>query len=311
MLALKKVLANNLTVFRREVRLMGNKFEIGIVGNDPVWAGERINSAITEINRVEKLLSTFSEDSEINAINRNAGIKPVKVSAEIFRLIDRSMQISELTYGAFDITYYSGDKNTISNDADTAVASYTINAVNYKDVLLDTKLTTVFLKEKGMRIGFAAISKGYAADRAKYILQTEGVSNGVINAGGDLLTWGRQPDMEPWTVAAADPTQLTQPFADLDISDMAIATSVNAEKYASINDKKLNAPKAKNGFTLSEINSVTILSPTAEFADAMATPVMTIGVNAGIYLINQLNQIGCVIIDDHNRIYPSKGINIA
>jgi thiamine biosynthesis lipoprotein len=308
MLALKKVLANNLTVFRREVRLMGNKFEISVVGNDPNWADEKINSAIAEISRVEKLLSAFSEDSEINTINRNAGIKPVKVSAEIFRLIDRSLQISELTYGAFDITYYSA-YNTPDSHGDTAVASYTI--VNYKDVVLDAKATTVFLKEKGMRIGFGANSKGYAADRAKYILQLDGVSNGVINAGGDLLTWGLQPDMEPWTVATADPRQQAQPFADLDISNMAVATSVNTEKYATISDKRLNTVNAKNGFVLSEINSVSILSPTAEFADAMATPVMAIGVNAGIYLINQLNQVGCLIIDDHNRIYSSKGINIA
>jgi thiamine biosynthesis lipoprotein len=308
MLALKKVLANNLTVFRREVRLMGNKFEISVVGNDLNWADEKINSAIAEISRVEKLLSAFSEDSEINTINRNAGIKPVKVSAEIFRLIDRSLQISELTYGAFDITYYSA-YNTPDNHGDTAVASYTI--VNYKDVVLDAKATTVFLKEKGMRIGFGANSKGYAADRAKYILQLDGVSNGVINAGGDLLTWGLQPDMEPWTVATADPRQQAQPFADLDISNMAVATSVNTEKYATISDKRLNTVNAKNGFVLSEINSVSILSPTAEFADAMATPVMAIGVNAGIYLINQLNQVGCLIIDDHNRIYSSKGINIA
>lgn len=289
-------------IHRREVRLMGSKFEISVVGNDPVWAGERINSAITEINRVEKLLSTFSEDSEVNAINRNAGIKPVKVSAEIFKLIDRSLQISELTYGDFDITYYSADKNA---------ANKIHTVVNYNDVLLDAKATTVFLKEKGMRIGFAANSKGYAADRAKYILQIEGVSNGVINAGGDLLTWGLQPDMQPWTVATADPRQQTQPFAHLDISNMAIATSVNADKYATINDKKLSVIKSKNGFTVSEIKSASIISPTAEFADAMATPVITIGVNAGIYLINQLNQIGCVIIDDHNRVYPSKGISIA
>jgi thiamine biosynthesis lipoprotein len=307
MLALKKVLANNLTIYRREMRLMGNKFEISVVGNDPVWAGERINSAIAEINRVEKLLSTFSEDSEVNTINRNAGKKPVKVSAEIYKLIDRSLQISELTYGAFDITYYSADKTDDHND--TAVATYT--TVNYKDVVLDATATTVFLKEKGMRIGFGANSRGYAADRAKYILQLEGVSNGVINAGGDLLTWGLQPDMEPWTVATADPRQQAQPFADMDITNMAVATSVNVEKYATITDKKLSTGKAKNGFTVSEIKSVSIISPTAEFADAMATPVMTIGVNAGIYLINQLNQIGCVIIDDHSRVYPSKGITIA
>jgi thiamine biosynthesis lipoprotein len=307
MLALKKVLANNLTIHRREVRLMGNKFEISVVGNDPVWAGERINSAITEINRVEKLLSTFSEESEINTINRNAGLKPVKVSAEIFKLIDRSLQISELTHGAFDITYVTNDQN--ADHDDTMVATYT--TINYKDVVLDAKATTVFLKEHGMRIGFGASSKGYAADRAKYILQFEGVSHGVINAGGDLLTWGLQPDMEPWTVASADPRQQGQPFADLDISNMAVATSVNAEKYATINDKKLSTGKSANGFAVSEIKSVSIISPTAEFADAMATPVMTIGINAGIYLINQLNQIGCVIIDDHSRVYPSKGINIA
>ncbi|MES2378920.1 MAG: FAD:protein FMN transferase [Bacteroidota bacterium] len=307
MLALKKVLANNSTIYRREVRLMGNKFEISVVGTDPVWAGERINSAISEINRVEKLLSTFSEDSEVNTINRNAGIKPVKVSAEIFKLIARSIQISELTYGAFDITYYNNDKAAQDNDA--AVTTYT--KINYKNVVVDATATTVFLKEEGMRVGFGANSKGYAADRAKYILQLEGVSHGVINAGGDLLTWGLTPDMEPWTVATADPRQKSQPFADLDITNMAIATSVNADRYATITDKKLTSGKAKNGFTVSDIKSVSILSPTAEFADAMATPVMTIGVNAGIYLINQLNQIGCVIIDDQNRVYPSKGINIA
>lgn len=305
MLALKKVLANNSIIYRREVRLMGNKFEISVVGTDPVWAGERINSAISEINRVEKLLSTFSEDSEVNTINRNAGIKPVKVSAEIFKLIARSLQISELTYGAFDITYYTNDKE---QDNDTPVITCT--KVNYKDVVLDAAATTVFLKEEGMRVGFGANSKGYAADRAKYILQLEGVSHGVINAGGDLLTWGLQPDMEPWTVATADPRQKTQPFANLDISNMAVATSVNAEQYATINDKKLGTGKALNGFPVSEIKSVSILSPTAEFADAMATPVMTIGINAGVYLINKLNQIGCVIIDDQNRVYPSKGISL-
>lgn len=315
MLALKEILANNLTIYRREVRLIGNQFEISVVGDDQHWAYGRIDSAIAEINRVEKLLSTFGDDSTINAINRNAGIKPVKVNAEIFRLIDRSLKISELTHGAFDITYYSADKLFVDHNnpagATTTIAPFAVNTtVNYKAVVLDAKATTVFLKEKGMRIGFGAISKGYAADRAKYLLQIEGVSSGVINAGGDLLTWGLQPDMEPWTVVAADPRQEKQAYADLDISDMAVATSVNADKYAMINSKKSNAISTKKEFTVSEIKSVSILSPTAEFADAMATPVMAIGINAGLYLINQLNQIGCLIIDDHSRIYTSKDIHI-
>jgi len=316
MLAVKKTTTSNLTLFRRTVRLMGDKFEISVVGNDSIWADERIDAAVNEINRVEKLLSSFIEDSIINQINRNAGIEPVKVSAEVFNLVNRALQISELTDGAFDITYYSNDKNlgdtdTALNSRNTSTTLYAVSYASYKNVVLDAKATTVFLQERDMRIGFGAINKGYAADRAKYILQMDGVSNGVINAGGDLLTWGLQPNFEPWTIATADPAQDIQPFANVDISNMAIATSVNSEKYATINTKRSATIKPKNGFVVSEIKSVSVLSPSAEFADAMASPVMTIGINSGLYLINQLNQMGCVIIDDHNRVYTSKDIHIA
>jgi thiamine biosynthesis lipoprotein len=315
MLALKKEVTNNSNIYRREVRLIGNQFEISVVGDDQLWANERIDSAIAEISRVEKLLSTFGDDSSVNAINRNAGIKPVKVNGEIFRLIDRSLKISELTHGAFDITYYTADKLFVDHNtpaaATTTIAPFAVNTtVNYKAVTLDAKANTVFLKEKGMRIGFAALSKGYAADRAKYVLQFEGVSNGVINAGGDLLTWGLQPDMEPWTVGSADQRREKLPYADLNITDMAMATSFNADKYALIN-QKTNAISTRKGFAISEIKSVSILTPTAEFAGAMATPVMEMGINAGVYLINQLNQIGCFIVDDSNRIYTSKDIHLA
>lgn len=302
-----KTLRSNLDIFRRAIWLMGNQFEISVVANDALWAEDRIAAAINEINRVEKLLSTFSDNSKVNEINRNAGIKPVKVDAEIFRLIDRSLQISALTHGSFDITYFSAE---ILNAASTDTQVLT-TCSNYKNVILDAVAMTVFLKEKGMRIGFAANSKGYAADRAKYILQTEGVSSGVINAGGDLLTWGTQPNNEPWTVASADPDQSDQPFAGLDISNMCIASSVNTEKHAIVSNKQyFNVLNLKKGFKVSEISSVSVLSPSAELSDAMANPLMTIGVNAGIYLINKLNQIACVIIDDHNRVYTSKGINI-
>ena len=301
-----KTYNNDLNIFRRTLRLMGNRFEISVVGNDPVWADSCIDAAVAEISRVEKLLSAFNDDSQINEINRNAGVKPVKINAEIYRLIDRSLRISELTQGTFDITYNAADKKIDVQKIERSSVKYT----NYKKVLLDDNNTTVFLKEKGMRIGFGAISKGYAADRAKYVLQLMGVGSGVINAGGDLLTWGLQPDNEPWTIATADPDQEAQPFSNINISNMAVATSGNFEKNVTISNKEyLNNVDTKKGFPVSVLKSVSIVSPTAELSDAMATPVMSMGVNAGLYLINQLQQLACVIIDDHNRVYTSKEVN--
>ena len=305
MLAIKTY-NNDLNIFRRTMRLMGNRFEISVVGNDPVWADNCIDTAVAEISRVEKLLSAFNDDSLINEINRNAGIKPVKVNAEIYRLIERSLKISELTQGTFDITYNAADKNVDVQKIERDSIRFT----NYKQVLINEKNVTVFLKEKGMRIGFGAMSKGYAADRAKYILQISGVGSGVINAGGDLLAWGLQPDNEPWTIASADPDQQLQPFSNINISNMAVATSGNFEKNVTISNKKyLNTVDTKKGFPVNVLKSVSIVSPTAELSDAMATPVMSMGVNAGLYLINQLQQLACVIIDDHNRVYTSKEVN--
>ncbi len=306
MLAVKEISGNNLSVFRHEIRLMGTEFEIGVVGDNHAWANERINSAITEINRIEKLLSAFGDDSEVKAINRNAGVQPVKISGEIFKLIDRALKISELTYGAFDITYYSADKIFIDSNNNTPVNTipYSVIKTNYKGVAIDVQNCTVFLKEKGMRISLAALTKGYAADRAKYLMQLEGVSSGVINAGGDILTWGCQPDFEPWTVATAYPVYNDCLLANVDISNMALATSVNKEKPTGKSD-------LKSGFVVSAIENIHVLSPSAEFAGALTSPLMAMGINAGLYLVNRLNQVGCVITDDQNRVYTSKDVKTA
>ncbi|GGH11755.1 FAD:protein FMN transferase [Mucilaginibacter phyllosphaerae] len=308
-------LSGSSTIFNRETRLLGNRFGISIVANDAVWALARINSAFNEITRVEKLLSAFPEDSALNNINRNAGIKPVRVDAEIFRLVDRALQISALTYGTFDITYAAANNNATDDSANGPVTVIKkirkkISLTNYTNVVLDFNAQTVFLKNKGMRIGFGAISRGYAADRAKYILQMEGVSSGVINAGGDLLTWGLQPDNTPWTIASADPAQANQPYAGINISNMAVATSYNSEAEPSLNKKVNSDIDPENGFPVSKIKSVSIITPGAELADAMASPVIAMGINAGLYLINKLNQMACIIIDDHARVYTSKDISV-
>jgi thiamine biosynthesis lipoprotein len=304
-------------VHKQVLKLMGNRFEISVVADDAEWAQQRIEMAIAEIRRIEKLLTTFSDDSQTNQINKNAGIAPVKVDQEVFDLIARSLKISELTQGAFDITYGSIDKSLWNFDLnmkalpDAATAQASVKLINYKNVILNRQNITVFLKEAGMRIGFGGIGKGYAADKAKAVLQANGVKSGIVNAAGDLVTWGAQPGGKPWTIAIADPDQETTPFSTLNISNMAIATSGNYAKYVIIGGKKYSHTiDPKTGLPVSGIKSVSIISPSAEFADAMATPVTVMGAYVGLDLINQLQNVACVIITDDSKVYTSKNINI-
>jgi thiamine biosynthesis lipoprotein len=302
---------------RRVLKLMGNRFEISVVTDDEEWAAHRIEEAVEEIRRIEKLLTTFDESSQTNLINHNAGIAPVKVDREVFEIIQRSKRISDLTQGAFDITYGSIDKRLWNFDKnmtvlpDTTTAKRLVRLINYHNVILNEKKSTVFLKEKGMRIGFGGIGKGYAAEKAKMILQKNGVGSGIVNAAGDLVTWGLQPDGKPWTIGIADPNAAKHPFSYLNITDMAVATSGNYEKFVMIGGKKYSHTiDPKTGLPVNGIKSVTVICPNAEIADAMATPVMIMGINVGLDMINQIKGIGCIIIDDDDKIYTSKNINL-
>lgn len=145
---------------------MGNNFTITVVAENEKLGNENIDLAIEEIRRIEKLLTTYKADSQTNFINDNAGIMPVKVDMEVFNLIERSIGISKITQGAFDISYGSIDKSlwnfdksmTKLPDAETALKM--VHLIDYQNILLDRENTTVFLKEKGMRIGFGGIGKG-------------------------------------------------------------------------------------------------------------------------------------------------------
>ena len=162
-----------------------------------------------------------------------------------------------------------------------------------------------------MRIGFGGIGKGYAAEKAKQLLKQKGVLAGIINASGDLATWGYQPNGKPWTIGIADPDKSEHPFSALNITDMAIATSGNYEKFAVINGKKYSHTiDPKTGLPVSGIKSVSIISPNAELADALATPVTVMGIKAGLHMVNQLPLVSCIIIDDDNRLYTSYNVKI-
>jgi FAD:protein FMN transferase len=299
------------------MKLMGNHFELSVVDMDQERAFQWIDAGVQEIQRTEKLLTTFDEDSETNLINRNAGIAPVRVSRETFNLIQRSARISGITQGAFDISYGSVDKRLWNFDQqmqrlpDKEAARERVGLINYRNIFLDAASDTVFLKEKGMRIGFGGIGKGYAAERAKSVMQEMGAESGVVNASGDLAAWGFQPDGRPWTIGISNPDAPEKLIGFLNVKDMALATSGNYEKYVWIDGKRYSHTiDPRTGLPVTGVKSVTIICPNAEIADAMATPVMIMGVKAGMDMIRQINNLEAIIIDDDNKVYKSDHLRL-
>lgn len=299
-------------VQRTEI-LMGNRFDIGVVSSVKEQAEQAIEKSIAEIKRIEALLTTFKDDSQTNQINQNAGIKPVKVDKEVYALIERAGRISELTQGAFDLSYGSLDKSLWNFDqkmtqlpsAEQALKA--VGLIDYRNIVLEEG--TVFLREKGMRIGFGGMGKGYAADRAKQILQAEGFENGVVNASGDMNAWGVREDGQSWKVGISNPDSPQEIMAEFDLQNAAVATSGNYEKFVWIDGVKYSHTiHPKTGFPISGIKSVTVFAPFAELADALTTPIAVMGVEVGLDLINQLTGVACLMISDENVIYSSDSI---
>jgi thiamine biosynthesis lipoprotein len=304
-------------IWKKSARLMGNHFEISLVAEEEELANEWIQQGFNHINEIEYLLTTYSETSDLYRINTAAGIEPVVVQKETFDIIERSLQISALTQGAFDISYGSVDKRLWNFDIhqnelpDPETAKKMVRLINYRNILLDKAAKTVMLKEKGMRIGLGGIGKGYAAEKTRQYLKSLGATAGIVNASGDLTTWGNQPNGKPWTIGIADPNNASSIFSYLEVSDMAVATSGNYEKFIWVNGRKYSHTiNPKTGLPITGIKSVTILTPNAELADALTTPIAIMGIEAGLHLINQLHQVEAIIIDDDDRVYLSKQIEL-
>tara|TARA_B100000949_G_scaffold233893_1_gene251445 strand:- start:1434 stop:2051 length:618 start_codon:yes stop_codon:yes gene_type:complete len=184
-----------LVTVHKAMELMGSRFDITVVASSEEIGSINIDEASAEIKRIEKLISSWDVESETSLINLNAGLKPVKVSDELFSLIERSIQISELSDGAFDISYASLDNiwkfdGSIKEMPSEIEVKNSIAKVGYRNIVLNEVDQTVFLSKKGMKISFGAIGKGYAADKAKELLISKQVVGGIINAAGDLTTWG-------------------------------------------------------------------------------------------------------------------------
>lgn len=299
---------------KKALKLMGSRFEITVVTPSEELGYINIEEAIAEITRIERMISSWDKNSETYLINQNAGIKPIKVSRELFNLIERCKQVSELTDGAFDISYASMDKiwkfdGSMTKMPTPEAIKKSVEKVGFTKIILDKDHETVFLKEKGMKISFGAIGKGYAADKAKEFLISKQVAGGIIDAAGDLSTWGTDVTGKKWIVGIVNPLAKNKVVSWLPVVESSVATSGNYEKFVNFNGKRYShIIDPRTGYPSTGIRQVSIFAKNAEICDALATAVFIMGKEAGLFLINQLDGIEVILFDNFNKVHKSDGI---
>lgn len=301
---------------KRVVKLMGSRFDLTVVAADEQKAQAYIDTAIVEITRIENVISEWIPTTEVSEVNRNAGIKPVKVSKELFELTKRALHFSKISDGAFDISFAAADKiwkfdgSMKTMPAPEAVAA-SVKKIGYRNIILDKKNQTVFLQLPGMKIGFGSIGKGYAADKAKQLLVSKGVAAGIMNASGDMNTWGLQPDGEPWTIGITNPLDPQNVFAVFPLHNSAVVTSGTYEKYVVLDGKRYaHIIDPRTGYPASGVSSVTVFATGAEMANGLSTAVVVLGVERGLELLNQVKFVSGVIVDDTGKIFHTNNIDL-
>jgi FAD:protein FMN transferase len=291
--------------------IMGTRCSVELWSEDRAKGEAAIASVFADMHRIDRLMSTWKEDTEISLVNREAGKHPVKVSQELFQLLQVSVEYSELSHGAFDITYASVGylydfKKGVHPDSKAIDAA--LPGINYRHMKLDPQATTVFFTRPGMRIDLGGIAKGYSVDRGIEILQKQGITRAMVNAGGDTRIIGDRFG-KPWVVGVRDPDHEGKVFLRLPLTDAAFSTSGDYERYFDEDGKRFHhIIDPKTGDSARKCRSVTVISGTATRTDGLTKSVFIMGPEEGIKFINTLPDVDAVAVAPDGKVYYSKGL---
>ncbi len=291
---------------------MGTVIEITLIADDEEKANKAALQALQEIKRIETLMSPWLDSSDVTRINRSAGKERVKISPETFEVIQKAQEISELSEGGFDITigpltelWRRAREKKIPPSIEEVKEK--LGLVNFKNIEVDQE-GKVFLKKKDMAVDLGGIAKGYAVDRAFKLLKSLGYINLIVNAGGDLRVGGLKNN-QPWSIGIQNPRESQKILARISVSDMAVTTSGDYEKYFIYQGKRYHHIfNPKDGFPIEGCQSVTIVTKDCITADALATAVFVLGAEKGYPLCQKLEGVVCLIVDKEGKIIFSPGL---
>lgn len=296
--------------FHHQQSVMGTRGYVELWHSDKARAQTLIQEAFDELERINQLLSPYLEQSELSRINAQAATAPVNVSPETVYLVQKSLYFSELSGGAFDITFASlgqeFDYRTGKKPTETTRKTAQAN-IGFERLNLDAQKQTLFFNRPGTRIDFGGIAKGYAVDQAIARLQRAGVKQAIVTAGGDSRIIGDRGG-RPWLMGIKNPRGENQALT-MPLADVAISTSGDYERYF-IQDgvRYHHILNPKTGASPTEVISATVIAEQSVDADALATTLMVLGVEQGIGLINRMENVSAVIIDATGKVRYSKDL---
>jgi thiamine biosynthesis lipoprotein len=273
-----------------------------------------IDRAVGEIRRLEALMTTWRDDSEISRINQNAGRAPVKVSAETARVIDESLWIGEKSGGVFDITFevmhglWRFDQDVDPHPPRAEEVAERRKLIDYRHIVRDQGAGTVFLDKAGMKMSLGGIAKGFAIDRAAATLIAEGVHDFLAQAGGDLFVHGKKADGTPWIAGVRDPRGPDGAyFAEMAVRDHAFSTAGDYERSYIASGKRFHhIIDPRSGYPATASRSVTIWAKDALTADALDDAVFILGPKKGLELVESIDETGAIIVDAENHVWVSR-----
>ncbi len=301
---------------KRSTILMGGRFEITLVDKDSVSAQKNIDTVIQEIARIENLISDWKPETQVSQINSNAGIRAVRVDEEVLALTERALELSKLTKGAFDISFAAMERiwkfdGSMEEMPSAEAIKKSVEKVGYRNIIVDRKASTVFLKKKGMKIGFGALGEGYAADQSRKLMLERGVNAGIVNATGDMSAWGKKPDGTDWVIGINDPARSGSLFAIIPLTQGAVVTSGSYEKYVEFNGKRYaHIINPATGYPATGLTSVTVFGPSAEKANGFSTSLMVLGKKEGLKLLRRFSEYSCLMISDEGKVFTSPNLDI-
>lgn len=268
-------------------------------------------AVFAEIARIEALMSTYIEDSAISRVNREAAAGPVPAGGELSELVQRALDVSLLTRGAFDITYDSVGRHydfRAGRQPDAATLARELPAIDYRLVSVDEAAGTIAFAGDGVRINLGGIAKGYAVERGVAVLREHGVRHAIVTAGGDSRLLGDRRG-QPWVVGIRDPRDDTRVALRLPLVDEAISTSGDYERFFEEEGRRIHhILEPATGEPATGVRSATVIGPDGVLTDALSTSVFVMGVDRGLRLLGTLPDYEGIVIDGEGRLYYSQGL---